>query len=150
MADTGLLKTWQTVGDGGIARFAGIKQVNEIQLFPGSPPTMPIYLRRRITYASLQIELDYDAIVLNSIPAIHVWLAGVWVPLKDYSPVITWKEPGSAVLNSLAAIDDDGTINAYSGCWVTDGKEIQSVGEGSVTVICTWRNEGEWILDADR
>jgi len=153
------LLPWQHVGGiapapssaAGIARFAGIKQVNEIQMMPGSPPTAPIYLRRRITYASLMIELDYNNSILDDInDKIRVWLSGIWVPNMDFGATISWYEPGNATLFSLTALDNDGMGNAYSGCWITDGKEIQAVGEGSITVIVTFRNEGAWILDADR
>ena len=148
-----ILETFSPLGMGGIARFAGCKQVWEIQILPGSPPMQPIYLRRRVTYVSLQFELNYTAAVPMDASSAYAFIANVCVQPGglDYLDKIRWVEAGpNQPTREISPFDNDGQGNPTSGKWVGDGKELIGLTDNSVTAIATWRNEGEWIFDYDR
>jgi hypothetical protein len=146
-----LITEWTQVGNGGIARLAGVKQNWEIIILPDTPAISPAFFRRRVTYVSFQIEVNY----LNNLP-----LSGTdpWTWLekntgKDYLDNLSWVEPGqdtTATPKVIPPFDNDGKGLPTSGKWLVDGKEIQGFTNGSLTVVVTFRNEGAYINDGAR
>ena len=149
------LAPWQNLGFGGIARLGGIKQYWEIQMLPGSEALAPIFIRRRITLLTLQMEIEYlEGVPEGTGPSekADLWLK--WLDdntHKDWLYEITWYEPGDPVnLHTVIPYDDDGKGLPTSGKWLVDGKDLQPTNDGGMTVVCTWKNEGAYIPDAAR
>ena len=143
------LITWQNVGVGAVGRLANIKQYYEIQVYQSTPPVF-IYMRRRITLVTIQFEIDYlEAIPPGSLAKSQAWLTNVNIAAPyDWVAAVTWKESGSATVNSISVFDNDGLGNKQSGVWLVDVKDISATGDSSATVMITFRNEGAWVIDS--
>jgi len=142
------LAGWQQLGLTDYGRLSSMKQYYEIQTDPeASTVYMPVYLRRRVTLITLIIEIDY----LDSLPTVLSPAEGWFLNLiggADYINEVIWKEPGDAVtLHTVKAPDNDGHKTNLSGNWMVDSKEISATGDGSTTVVITFRNEGPWVTD---
>jgi len=146
-----LCKTWQDLGVSGGARLVGIKQYYEIQIHTNDPPNVPLYMRRRITLATIACELDYyTGIPDNIFEDQWQWLESIGGP-QGYERLdnLTWHEVGnSADTHSISPPDDDEKDSILSGYWSVEQKEFQFSTDGSAVILLTVRNEVPWRLDA--
>ena len=142
---------WQNICDGGNARFVGVKSVWEIQILNNTPQMGPTYVRRRVTYVTLELDMEYGGALVDG-SAAKTWMQGVHTAdAKDYLTALTWGEPGSgSPTYTLTPWDNDGKGLPMSGKWIVDSKELILLPEGAITIRVTVRSESAWISDVLR
>ena len=148
-----LLSTFPKLGTTNAdAKFVGVKQYFEIQVdSENSTIYTPLYVRRRITLVTLQQEADYQTCIpQDGTPDsdAKAWLLGAVSVDVDYVLSLSFSTPAGLVV--FTAPDDDGQSSPLSGKWFIESKDLQSSGDGSTTILVTWKNEGAWVEDSSR